>query len=62
MAEYGVVLTLITLAIVTSYALLAGSIQGIFELCGEGLFLIHVRARGGPMASGPPQGAEEHIR
>ena len=32
MAEYGVVLTLITLAIVTSYALLAGSIQGIFEL------------------------------
>jgi Flp pilus assembly pilin Flp len=32
MAEYSVVLALITLAIVTSYALLAGSIQGIFEL------------------------------
>jgi Flp pilus assembly pilin Flp len=32
MAEYAVVLCVITLAIVTSYALLAGSIQSLFEL------------------------------
>jgi Flp pilus assembly pilin Flp len=32
MAEYAVVLSVITLAIVVSYALLAGSIQSVFEL------------------------------
>jgi Flp pilus assembly pilin Flp len=31
MAEYTVVLGVITLAIVTTYALLSGAIQGIFE-------------------------------
>ena len=32
MAEYAVVLCVITLAIVTSYALLSGAIQSLFQL------------------------------